>query len=98
MSRGRLSGGGELPEIQQKVTLPAVSRDDCSTEFGTTITDTMVCAGATGVGACNGDSGGPLVDGSGTLVGTVSWGSGACNSLSVFGNVGALVDFLEANI
>ncbi|KAK7172104.1 hypothetical protein R3I93_004413 [Phoxinus phoxinus] len=50
------------PRFLQEATLPIVSQTQCRQEFGpNTITDAMICAGASGVSSCHGDSGGPLM-------------------------------------
>ncbi|XP_037548326.1 chymotrypsin A [Nematolebias whitei] len=73
------------PARLQQATLPLLTNDDCRRYWGSKITDLMICAGASGASSCMGDSGGPLVcqkDGSWTLVGIVSWGSGTCSTSS----------------
>ncbi|CAK6436791.1 unnamed protein product [Pipistrellus nathusii] len=75
----------KTPDKLQQAALPLLSNAECKKFWGNKITNLMVCAGASGVSSCMGDSGGPLVcqkDGSWTLVGIVSWGSGTCSTSS----------------
>ncbi|KAM4614367.1 chymotrypsin A-like [Discoglossus pictus] len=68
--------------ILQQVALPIVGEDACKQQWGSSVTESMICAGAAGASSCHGDSGGPLVcqvGGSWHLVGIVSWGSSSCN-------------------
>ncbi|KAJ1081817.1 hypothetical protein NDU88_001991 [Pleurodeles waltl] len=68
--------------ILQQVALPIVSEKECKAQWGSMVTDSMICAGAAGASSCHGDSGGPLVCQAGEpwmLVGIVSWGSSSCN-------------------
>ncbi|KEY70811.1 hypothetical protein S7711_09829 [Stachybotrys chartarum IBT 7711] len=54
-----------------KVTVPIVSRSNCTNNYGPDrVTDSMMCAGLSqgGKDACQGDSGGPLVDSSKRLI------------------------------
>lgn len=79
--------GGPLADILQQALLPVVERATCTQPDWWSIlaTSSMVCAGGDGaVAGCNGDSGGPLncqnPDGSWTVHGVVSFGSGqGCN-------------------
>merc|ERR1711970_1633330 len=71
----------DTPALLQQAALPLLSNDDCKRFWGNSISDVMICAGASGASSCMGDSGGPLVcekAGAWTLVGIVSWGSGTC--------------------
>ncbi|XP_053548916.1 chymotrypsinogen B [Bombina bombina] len=68
--------------ILQQVALPIVGEEDCKKQWGSSVTESMICAGAAGASSCHGDSGGPLVcqiGDSWSLVGIVSWGSSSCN-------------------
>ncbi|XP_036432136.1 chymotrypsinogen A-like [Colossoma macropomum] len=70
------------PRLQQ-AALPLLTNSDCQRYWGSSVTDVMICAGASGVSSCMGDSGGPLVcqkSGAWTLVGIVSWGSSTCST------------------
>ncbi|KAA0723395.1 Chymotrypsin A [Triplophysa tibetana] len=73
----------DTPARLQQAALPLLTNDDCKRYWGSSITDLMICAGASGVSSCMGDSGGPLVcqkSNIWTLVGIVSWGSGTCST------------------
>ena len=61
--------------------MPVVSQSACRSAYGSSIHDSMVCAGLRegGKDSCQGDSGGPMVCESGGkyyLEGVVSWGQG----------------------
>ncbi|XP_038162499.1 chymotrypsin A-like [Cyprinodon tularosa] len=75
----------DTPPLLQQAALPLLTNSQCSTYWGSQITDLMICAGASGASSCMGDSGGPLVcqkNGAWTLVGIVSWGSSRCSTSS----------------
>lgn len=58
---GRLSGGGNSPDILQEARVPVVSNTQCDI-FTTPVTGNMICTSfGEGTSTCNGDSGGPLV-------------------------------------
>uniref|UniRef100_A0A8C8ZFF0 Chymotrypsin like n=1 Tax=Prolemur simus TaxID=1328070 RepID=A0A8C8ZFF0_PROSS len=79
---GRLSGVGNVtPARLQQVALPLVTVNHCQ-QYGSRITDSMICAGGSGASSCQGDSRGPLVcqkENTWVLIGVVSWGSSNCN-------------------
>ncbi|CAG9822921.1 unnamed protein product [Phaedon cochleariae] len=85
----------------QEVTIPTVNRNVCRNALGSTITNTMFCAGLIGVGgkdSCQGDSGGPAVI-KGEVVGIVSWGI-SCAEPSypgVYAKVSALRNWIYQN-
>ncbi|KAF5919571.1 hypothetical protein HPG69_000170 [Diceros bicornis minor] len=61
---------------------PLVTVSPCQQYWGSSITDSMICAGASGAFSCQGDSRGPLVCQKGNmwvLIGIVSWGTSNCN-------------------
>jgi trypsin len=101
---GTLEEGGDSPEELMKVTVPAVSREDCNAAYSEgQITDVMFCAGTEqgGLDSCQGDSGGPIFDdATGVQVGVVSWGNGCARPgvPGVYARIGALDDFISANI
>ncbi|XP_063102750.1 chymotrypsinogen A-like [Cavia porcellus] len=95
----RFSPPEDSSKLQQGV-LPLVSTNNCKTYYGDQITETMICAGGSGVSPCLGDSGGPLVcqkNGAWKLVGIVSWGSNTCSPSipAVFSRVTALVNWVK---
>ncbi|XP_062046029.1 chymotrypsin-like elastase family member 3B [Lepus europaeus] len=59
---GTTSTGGSIPDILQQGLLPVVDYAHCSQPdwWGSSVKETMVCAGGANVAGCNGDSGGPL--------------------------------------
>ncbi|XP_016414537.1 chymotrypsin-like protease CTRL-1 isoform X1 [Sinocyclocheilus rhinocerous] len=72
------------PRILQEATVPIVSQAQCRQFWHRiSITDAMICAGASGASSCQGDSGGPLMcESSGVWyqVGIVSWGHESCST------------------
>ena len=73
------------PVQSYSVTVPVVSRANCSMAYGYNMPGVMMCAGVMegGKDSCQGDSGGPLFIPSAspfcepsTLIGVVSWGNG----------------------
>jgi secreted trypsin-like serine protease len=93
---GRTGPVAPAADILQQGVMPIVDIDDCEDVFGPgSIGTDEICAGFEDgiVGGCFGDSGGPLVVPSGsfsngwTLVGVVSWGSGSCDTYTVFVDV-----------
>ena len=81
---GRLSSGGSSPNVLMQVIVPIVSESKCRRAYGSSIHDSMVCAGLDdgGKDSCQGDSGGPMVcehNGKFVLEGVVSWGSGCAD-------------------
>lgn len=74
---GTLSSGGDTPNWLQHVEVSFVPERTCKNNYGSMITDNMLCAADPGEDSCQGDSGGPLYDKqSKKLVGVVSWGYG----------------------
>ncbi|GBL77171.1 Serine proteinase stubble [Araneus ventricosus] len=87
---GKLTAGGDVPNILQEVQVPIVSNGECQRMFyqaghHKAIRSNFVCAGYTSGGqdSCEGDSGGPLMvqreDTRWVLVGTVSHGIGCAD-------------------
>lgn len=68
---GRTSEGGPAADHLQIAELESQS---CS-PYGSSIDETMLCAGGNGRDGCSGDSGGPLLQ-NGRVVGLTSWGNG----------------------
>ncbi|KAJ1142093.1 hypothetical protein NDU88_008420 [Pleurodeles waltl] len=105
---GRLATGGALPATLQQALLPAVDHAHCTQRdwWGSTVKDTMVCAGGDIKAGCNGDSGGPLncqaEDGTWHVHGIASFVSSAgCNALkkpTVFTRVSAFNAWVEETI
>jgi len=78
---GTTSSGGDLSDILLKAELPIVSNEECSKDYGETISNDQLCAAYPqgGTDTCQGDSGGPLfvvVNDTPVLVGATSWGQG----------------------
>jgi len=102
---GTLSSGGYSPDTMQEAQVTIYSNADCAaaySDFGSAITDDMLCAqGTNGEGettdACQGDSGGPLVCASGNdayvLHGATSWGYGC--AVSEYPGVWSRVNFVR---
>ena len=95
---GTLSSGGSLAKVLMQVSVPIVSQTKCKRAYGSSIHDSMVCAGLDkgGKDSCQGDSGGPMVCEDNDrffLEGVVSWESG-CASPGKYG-VYARVRFLK---
>ena len=95
---GTLSSGGSVSSKLMQVDVPIVSQSQCKQGYGSSIHESMVCAGFRrgGKDSCQGDSGGPLVcemNGRYFLEGVVSWGHG-CAAAGKYG-VYARVRFLR---
>ena len=81
---GTLSSGGSVAQVLMQVSVPIVTQSTCKGAYGSSIHESMVCAGLAegGKDSCQGDSGGPLVceaNGRFFLEGVVSWGSGCAS-------------------
>ncbi|KAK2570101.1 CUB and peptidase domain-containing protein 1 [Acropora cervicornis] len=99
---GRLSSGGQSPKVLMQVKVPVVSQSRCKSSYGSSIHDSMICAGldAGGKDSCQGDSGGPMVceyNGKYFLEGVVSWGHGcaAPRKYGVYARVRYLRDWIS---
>ncbi|KAI7801192.1 chymotrypsin-like protease CTRL-1 [Triplophysa rosa] len=92
------------PRYLQQASLPIMSTTQCIQFWGQgRITDSMICAGASGVSSCQGDSGGPLVCQSGGVwyqAGIVSWGRSDCNvrSPAIYSRVTYLRQWIDQTI
>ncbi|XP_041508881.1 chymotrypsin-like elastase family member 2A [Microtus oregoni] len=106
---GRLQTNGATPDVLQQGRLLVVDYATCSksTWWGSTVKQSMVCAGGDGVtSSCNGDSGGPLncqaSNGKWQVHGIVSFGSSlGCNyprKPSVFTRVSNFIDWINTVI
>nr|XP_005888448.1 PREDICTED: transmembrane protease serine 9 [Bos mutus] len=108
-----ISGWGYLkenflvkPEMLQKATVELLDQALCTSLYGHSLTDRMVCAGYLDgkVDSCQGDSGGPLVceESSGRffLAGIVSWGIGCAEAQhpGVYARVTSLRDWILETI
>ncbi|KAG5275195.1 hypothetical protein AALO_G00144650 [Alosa alosa] len=101
---GRTSTGGSLSSQLKQAYLPVVGHSTCSSSgwWGSTVKNTMVCAGGGSDSGCNGDSGGPLncqVSGRYVVHGVTSFVSSlGCNTLqkpTVFTRVSAYLSWME---
>jgi len=102
---GTLSSGGSLAKVLMQVDVPIVSQPTCKQAYGSSIHDSMVCAGLArgGKDSCQGDSGGPLVceqGGKFFLEGVVSWGSGCASAgkYGVYARVRYLRNWVDSNM
>ncbi|XP_036746745.2 transmembrane protease serine 9 isoform X1 [Manis pentadactyla] len=108
-----ISGWGHLkedflvkPEVLQKATVELLDQALCTSLYGPSLTDRMVCAGYLDgkVDSCQGDSGGPLVckepSGRFFLAGIVSWGIGCAEARrpGVYARVTKLHDWILETI
>uniref|UniRef100_A0A6I8NJF1 Chymotrypsin-like elastase family member 1 n=1 Tax=Ornithorhynchus anatinus TaxID=9258 RepID=A0A6I8NJF1_ORNAN len=102
---GTLYTSGPIPDKLQQAQLPVVDHAHCSQRdwWGSTVKESMICAGGDIKSACNGDSGGPLncqgYDGRWYIQGIASFvSSRGCNTLkkpSVFTRDSAFVSWIE---
>jgi len=102
---GTLSSGGSLAKVLMQVSVPIVSQSTCKRSYGSSIHDSMVCAGLSrgGKDSCQGDSGGPMVcemGGKYYLEGVVSWGSGCAKpgKYGVYARVRYLKQWIDSTM
>ena len=92
--------GGPLSDTMQHVVVPAVPSCSSASYRSQYKPDSMLCAGRSGLDACEGDSGGPLFgigpSGERTLVGLVSWGFGCAEPgyPGVYTRVQSFIDWI----
>ncbi|KAM3877799.1 elastase-1-like [Diretmus argenteus] len=101
---GRTSTGGSLSAQLKQASLPVVDHRTCSSSgwWGSTVKDSMVCAGGGSLSGCQGDSGGPLncrVNGKYVVHGVTSFvSSRGCNvsrKPTVFTRVSAYISWMN---
>ncbi|XP_039097261.1 chymotrypsin-like elastase family member 1 [Hyaena hyaena] len=102
---GRTKTNGQLAQVLQQAYLPTVDYAICSSSsyWGSTVKNTMVCAGGDGIrSGCQGDSGGPLhclLNGKYTVHGVTSFVSSlGCNvsrKPTVFTRVSAYISWIN---
>uniref|UniRef100_A0A3Q0SAK9 Chymotrypsin like elastase family member 1, tandem duplicate 2 n=1 Tax=Amphilophus citrinellus TaxID=61819 RepID=A0A3Q0SAK9_AMPCI len=102
---GRTQTGGQLSAKLKQAYLPVVDYNTCSSSgwWGSTVKNTMVCAGGGSESGCQGDSGGPLncsVNGQWTVHGVTSFvSSSGCNAYrkpTVFTRVSAYISWITS--
>ena len=93
-----------LSDTLQEADVPVVTNEACIAEYGSIITDAMLCAGYTdqAIDACIGDSGGPLlvlVDGKWRQAGIVSFGPPQCaQTYGVYTRVARFSDWIRSYV
>uniref|UniRef100_A0A1A8UG89 pancreatic elastase n=1 Tax=Nothobranchius furzeri TaxID=105023 RepID=A0A1A8UG89_NOTFU len=98
---GRTQTGGNLSAQLKQAYLPVVDYNTCASSgwWGSTVKNTMVCAGGGSESGCQGDSGGPVVCNK-ELQGVVSWGYGCAQKdrPGVYAKVCMFSDWLESTM
>ncbi|XP_056614657.1 elastase-1-like [Triplophysa dalaica] len=100
---GKPSNDDDLSAVLKQAYLPNVNFQTCSSSgwWGSTVKNTMVCAGGGKDSGCNGDSGGPLnclVGGNYSVHGVTSFVSSGCNTIwkpTVFTRVSAYISWIQ---
>ncbi|XP_055306211.1 chymotrypsin-1-like [Sitodiplosis mosellana] len=70
---GRLSAGGQVPQLLQAINLTSITNEECTAAQGDVVDASHLCTFTkAGEGVCSGDSGGPLVLGD-EVVGLANW-------------------------
>jgi len=100
---GRIGTGQSTSSDLLEVEVPVISNSACAADFGSIITDVIICAGVVGSGTCNGDSGGALLnqvsDSHFELIGVTSFGDVDCTQRpGGFGRVTALMSWINDEI
>jgi trypsin len=103
---GATSEGGSSSNTLLKVNVPANSHQQCNTQYGGSIVESvMFCAGNTSGGkdSCQGDSGGPIFEvrsGKAVQVGIVSFGEGCArpNRSGVYSRVSGAYDWIQTTM
>jgi len=103
--------GGPPAQVLKQSPLNVVSKSKCTNlntrKMGIKVTDEMLCAGYGPNypnSGCHGDSGGPFVcqdNGKWVLQGSVSWGSGYCDTsegYTVFARMSQFIDWINSYI
>uniref|UniRef100_A0A673BKZ4 pancreatic elastase n=1 Tax=Sphaeramia orbicularis TaxID=375764 RepID=A0A673BKZ4_9TELE len=102
---GRTQTGGQLSAQLKQAYLPVVDHKTCSSYgwWGSTVKNSMVCAGGGSESGCQGDSGGPLncsVGGKWVVHGVTSFvSSSGCNAYrkpTVFTRVSAYISWMNS--
>lgn len=96
-------GSGAYPTALAEAAVTIFPSARCTSALGRAFTrGATLCAGSMtgGVDSCSGDSGGPLRDGSGVLVGIVSWGVGCARPgfPGVYTRVAALTSWIDRTV
>ncbi|XP_063072700.1 elastase-1-like [Engraulis encrasicolus] len=100
---GLTETGGSISNTLKQALLPVVDHATCTTDdwWGSTVQESMVCAGGGADSGCNGDSGGPLncrVEGKYVVHGIASFVSSmGCNAPqkpTVFTRVSSYIDWM----
>ncbi|XP_072237856.1 elastase-1-like [Leuresthes tenuis] len=102
---GRTQTGGQLSAQLKQANLPVVDHKTCTSYgwWGSTVKESMVCAGGYSESGCQGDSGGPLncsVGGRWVVHGVTSFvSSSGCNAYkrpTVFSRVSAYISWMNS--
>lgn len=100
MGFGRTQENGTSSEVLLKVTVPVVSDEICSQEYGGLDMTYRFCAGVGEKDSCNGDSGSPIINQNKIQVGIVSDGEGCARSdyPGIYTRVSVFSDWIAASI
>ncbi len=95
---GAQGGGNTAVEQLQELDAPLVTQSVCASQYQTTLTGQMLCAGHLGGTTCQGDSGGPLMvedGGEWVGVGAASFNS-SCMKPGVFARVSSYATWIDS--